>query len=80
MVCNINLSEKKWGKIIQTAGYNGARTVFINLKKKVLMFCIMSLVFNRRELNSSLLLPSYADAHTHTAQQKVDQHQNGKMN
>ena len=38
----------------------------VNPKKKVLMFCIMSLVFNRRELNSSLLLPSYADAHTHT--------------
>ena len=30
MVCNINLSEKKNGvKIIQTAGYNGARTVNI---------------------------------------------------
>ena len=28
MVCNINLScTEKWGKNIQTAGYNGARTV-----------------------------------------------------
>ena len=30
MVCNINLSEKENGvKIIQTAGYNGARTVVL---------------------------------------------------
>ena len=29
MVCNIDLScAEKWGKNIQTAGYNGARTVF----------------------------------------------------
>ena len=32
MVCNINLSEnQKWGKKIQTAGYNGACTIYFTL-------------------------------------------------
>ena len=40
---------------------------------------LTSLVFNRRELDSLLLLPSYADAHTQH-NKKVDRHQSGKMN
>ena len=40
---------------------------------------IMSLVWIRRELSSSLLPPNYADAHSQH-DKKVDWHQNGKMN
>ena len=39
--------------------------------------CLTSLAWNRRELNSSILHPHYADAHTQH-NKKVDRHQNSQ--